>query len=151
MAPEIIKGMGYSFAVDLWSLGIIIYELLCGFTPFGTDIEDPIEKYQSILEEKLIFPSELTDNKAKKLIKQLLSKTPEERLGGSFDALKAQKWFDNIDWKEFVELKCVPPFIPKIEDLEKHIQKNVNLKAVIESGTFGDLKTKIVDDWDEIF
>lgn len=35
MAPEIITGKGYSFHVDLWSLGVIMYELLCGKLPFG--------------------------------------------------------------------------------------------------------------------
>lgn len=35
MAPEIITGKGYSFPVDLWSLGVITYELLCSKLPFG--------------------------------------------------------------------------------------------------------------------
>jgi cGMP-dependent protein kinase len=35
MAPEIITGKGYSFYVDLWSMGVIMYELLCGKLPFG--------------------------------------------------------------------------------------------------------------------
>jgi cGMP-dependent protein kinase len=39
MAPEIIRSKGYSFPVDLWSLGICAYELLCGKVPFGEDNE----------------------------------------------------------------------------------------------------------------
>ena len=42
MAPEIVEGRGYSYAVDLWSLGITLYELLCGPTPYGNDTNDPM-------------------------------------------------------------------------------------------------------------
>lgn len=49
MAPEITDGKGYSYYVDLWSLGIVLYECLCGPTPFGTvDLEDPVEIYEAI-------------------------------------------------------------------------------------------------------
>ncbi len=41
MAPEIIKGKGYTFNSDLWSIGIITYEFMCGYLPFGENVEDP--------------------------------------------------------------------------------------------------------------
>ena len=41
MAPEIVAGKGYSFNSDLWSLGILIYEFLCGSVPYGEDKDDP--------------------------------------------------------------------------------------------------------------
>ena len=37
MAPEIISGKGYSCLVDLWSLGIVLYEFMAGYVPFGED------------------------------------------------------------------------------------------------------------------
>lgn len=46
MAPEIISGKGYSSAVDLWSLGVVLYEFMAGYVPFGEDAEDPYEIYQ---------------------------------------------------------------------------------------------------------
>ena len=45
MAPEIIVGKGYSKFVDLWSIGICIYEFLCGGVPFGEEEEDPYNIY----------------------------------------------------------------------------------------------------------
>ena len=45
MAPETLSGKGYSFPVDLWSLGIVLYEFIAGFVPFGEDAEDPMEIY----------------------------------------------------------------------------------------------------------
>lgn len=41
MAPEVIRGKGYSFFVDLWSIGIIAFEFMCGFLPFGENSDDP--------------------------------------------------------------------------------------------------------------
>ena len=41
MAPEVIKGLGYSFSIDLYSIGICLYEFVSGFLPFGENLEDP--------------------------------------------------------------------------------------------------------------
>jgi cGMP-dependent protein kinase len=41
MAPEIINGKGYSLFIDLWSIGICLFEFMCGYVPFGDDAEDP--------------------------------------------------------------------------------------------------------------
>lgn len=46
MAPEIICGKGYNYLIDLWSIGICLYEFLCGYVPFGEDAEDPYEIYE---------------------------------------------------------------------------------------------------------
>jgi len=68
MAPEIMKNTGYSFNVDLWSLGIVLYELMCGKVPFGEDLDEPYEIYEQIVTTNLLFPGFVKDKKAKKLI-----------------------------------------------------------------------------------
>mmetsp|Transcript_16607 Transcript_16607/g.2308 ORF Transcript_16607/g.2308 Transcript_16607/m.2308 type:complete len:97 (-) Transcript_16607:429-719(-) len=89
MAPEITDGKGYSYYVDLWSLGIVLYECLCGPTPFGTnDMEDPIEIYQAIKNNKLEFPEFVINEDIKCLISQFLNKKPFRRIGGSWATLK---------------------------------------------------------------
>ena len=106
MAPEILKPKGYSLWVDLWSIGICLFEFMCGFVPFGEDVEDPNEVYELIKTQELTYPLYFKDspeNKyAKLLIDQLLNRTPETRLGGSYAALKAHKWFEKFDWVTFI-------------------------------------------------
>ena len=45
MAPEMITGKGYSYNVDYWSLGVMLYEFLCGILPYGDSIRDPYKVY----------------------------------------------------------------------------------------------------------
>ena len=57
MPPEVISGKGYGITADYWSLGIILYEFLCGVVPFGEDEEEPYAIYEKILQRKINFPS----------------------------------------------------------------------------------------------
>ncbi len=98
MAPEVIAGKGYSFMVDLWSIGVILYEFLCDKLPFGNKSDDPYEIYQQIMKKKLSFPSKMKDINAKAVIKRLLDKNSEIRLGGSYAALKSHVFFQDLDW-----------------------------------------------------
>lgn len=94
MAPEVLAGKGYSYNVDLWSLGVCFYEFMCGYVPFGADFDDPYEIYEEVLNKELKFPTFVTDEKAKNLMLQLLSKKQEIRLGGNFSILKSHPWFN---------------------------------------------------------
>lgn len=68
MAPEIIKGKGYSYNSDLWSVGVCLFEFMCGVMPYAEDAQDPYEIYEEINTKELKFPSFLKDRKAKLLI-----------------------------------------------------------------------------------
>ena len=101
MAPEILVSRGYSFNVDLWSLGILLYELMCGYCPFGEDLSDPFEIYREIITCEFDFPVYVRDASAIKLIKQLLNRRPLARLGKSWAHLKANKWFSDFDFVNY--------------------------------------------------
>ncbi|SCV30566.1 related to ankyrin repeat [Fusarium fujikuroi] len=79
MAPEVISGRGYGKSVDWWCLGIMIYEMLCGFTPFAN--ESPLLMYENILKGEVKYPSYLEESGAQDLLENLITSDLERRLG----------------------------------------------------------------------
>ena len=79
-APELIKRVPYGSAIDIWSLGVIIYLVLCGFHPFSDD--DIQELFYKIVNAKFTYPSPYWDNisiEAKNLIRNMLCINPKQR------------------------------------------------------------------------
>ncbi|KAK9480184.1 kinase-like domain-containing protein [Lipomyces japonicus] len=119
MAPEILLGKPYDFAVDWWSLGALAYDLLTGSPPFtGNNFKRIIEKIQKT---KLVLPYYLTAE-AKDLLTRLLRKEPKKRLGNNlpndFDIIRKHRFFRKINWKklESRDPSLVPPILPVITD-----------------------------------
>lgn len=79
MAPEILRGEIYSTKADIWSLGVVLYEMLYGFCPFQSTT---IPKLLEVLKEtELEFPStEQVSDETKKLLRKLLTKDPTKRI-----------------------------------------------------------------------
>mmetsp|Transcript_108166 Transcript_108166/g.304670 ORF Transcript_108166/g.304670 Transcript_108166/m.304670 type:complete len:980 (+) Transcript_108166:79-3018(+) len=80
MAPEVMRAKGYGPAVDLWALGIILYELVCGYLPFGDALESTVDVCKAVLEGSLEFPEDL-DKASRDLARGLLVPRPPQRLG----------------------------------------------------------------------
>ncbi|CAD8075753.1 unnamed protein product [Paramecium primaurelia] len=133
MAPEIIAGKGYTFNVDLWSIGICMYEFMCGGVPFGEELDDPYQIYEEIMNTQIKYPTFLKDRYAKKFMEQLMSRQPETRLGASYSALKAHQWFDDFDFDKLFSRELKPPYLPKAENMvsEHDIQKRFNQKKLV--------------------
>ena len=74
--------------VDIWSFGIILFELVCGYLPFGEDSDDPYEIFEEILKNELVFPDYVKNEQVISFISQLLSKKPENRQSGEYDSLR---------------------------------------------------------------
>jgi cGMP-dependent protein kinase len=80
MAPEVFEGKGYSFEADYWSLGILLFEFICGKLPFGENMHnDPYSLYGLIKKGRIDFPKYVTDETAKKLINFILIKDSKVR------------------------------------------------------------------------
>lgn len=97
MPPEMITSKGYGLAVDYWSLGVILYESLCGKVPFGEDEVLPMKVYSQVLNGELSFPAEI-DDCAREVIDSLLERQPSRRAKGSLCKLKKLPWFQGMDW-----------------------------------------------------
>ena len=136
LAPEIILNKGHGKAVDWWTLGILLYEMLVGIDPFSDD--DPMKTYQKILKGKINFPKTI-DKDAKSLIKHLLTQDTSKRYGclknGVKDILN-HRFFDGFDWKNFVYLTLTPPYIPDIKseddtsNFEKYPESDLESPAI---------------------
>jgi cGMP-dependent protein kinase len=128
MAPEVIVGKGYNKNADLWSLGICLYEFLCGRVPFGEEEEDPYKIYEEILDMNLIFPIDIDPpaDTAKSLIQQLLSKFPEMRTGGSIESIKKHEWFEGFDWEGLIKQTLVAPYTPDVGDMHEELEDEPN-------------------------
>lgn len=122
VAPEVIVGKGYNKMADIWSLGICLYEFLCGKVPFGEEESDPYRIYEEILEKNIEFPegSESIGDAAPGLIKQLLSKFPDSRSPGPVDKLKKHEWFSGFDWEALSLKTHNPPYKPDIPDVNEN-------------------------------
>ena len=68
MAPEIIENNGYEQYVDLWSIGVLLYQMVTGDVPYGSHLSKPYDIYKKIINSELEFPESLTDKNCKSLI-----------------------------------------------------------------------------------
>ncbi|KAG0179591.1 hypothetical protein DFQ29_001910 [Apophysomyces sp. BC1021] len=119
IAPEVIKGCGHTSAVDWWTLGVLIYEMLYGTTPFKGSYRN--ETFSRVLHSDVDFPeqpppyrSQLSSS-CKNLIRKLLHKDENRRLGSRAGAadVKVHPFFKNVN---FALLRHqVPPIIPLLK------------------------------------
>ena len=99
MAPEVTEGQGYTFSADIWSLGVVLFEMVCGELPYANDLEDPYEVIQEVMSGgDPNFPSFYKDSTGIYLISELLKREPAERHVESFVKIKNSSFFDDFKW-----------------------------------------------------
>ncbi|KAH8731215.1 serine/threonine-protein kinase ppk14 [Phaeosphaeriaceae sp. PMI808] len=114
IAPEVIKGCGHTSAVDWWTLGILIYEMLYGTTPFKGKNRNAT--FANILRDEVPFPegsgAPAVSNLCKAIIRKLLIKDETRRLGSRAGAsdIKTAPFFRTTQWALLRHTK--PPIIP---------------------------------------
>lgn len=116
VAPEIIQKSGHTFAVDWWAFGIVLFEILLGFTPFCDEDMDQI--FAKVLEGDVNCPKHM-DPKAQDLINKLLVQDPAKRLGclkSGSSGIRTHQFF-KVSGLDFVELRSrqvTPPHVPSV-------------------------------------
>ncbi|RLV90650.1 hypothetical protein JA1_004444 [Spathaspora sp. JA1] len=122
IAPEVIRGKGHTSAVDWWTLGIFIYEMLYGTTPFkGSDRK---KTFANVLRKEVKFlDSQPVSSHCKSLIRKLLIKDEEKRLGSKTGAseIKNHAFFKNTQWALLRNQE--PPMIPVLTKSSKKVEK----------------------------
>ncbi|XP_055906448.1 cAMP-dependent protein kinase catalytic subunit 2-like [Eupeodes corollae] len=120
LAPEIIQAKPYGPSVDWWAFGILIYELVCGKSPFANYNKDHMKMYSKICDGFYKMPPyfsrdlrDLVDN----LLQVDLSKRFGNMMNGNKD-IKEHQWFKSIDWCGLYNQVIEAPYIPSATDLE---------------------------------
>lgn len=115
LAPEVLlDDKGYTKMVDFWSLGVLVFEMCCGWSPFYA--EDVQQMYKNIAFGKVRFPKDALSHDGRNFVKGLLNRNPRHRLGANGDTreLKAHPFFKDIDWDALAAKLIPPPFKPVI-------------------------------------
>ncbi|KAJ6489628.1 hypothetical protein C8R47DRAFT_1177224 [Mycena vitilis] len=112
LAPEVIQGLAYSYEVDWWSFGTMLYEMLTGITPFWANNHS--DMYVRVLQDELQFPDDRAiDQDTKSLIRGLLQRNPALRI--CEPRIKRHPYFSMIDWSHVYYKRYIPPYIPPID------------------------------------
>lgn len=119
IAPEILLNEGHGKAVDWWTLGILLYEMLAGYPPFQAD--DPMDIYKKIINTKPRYP-EGFDSDLKSLTKHLLRRDLSKRYGnlknGSAD-IKDHRFFNGLSFDDLLKKKLKVPYKPDAKSLKE--------------------------------
>nr|XP_058931987.1 protein kinase C delta type isoform X2 [Kogia breviceps] len=110
IAPEILQGLKYSFSVDWWSFGVLLYEMLIGQSPFHGDDED--ELFESIRVDSPYYPRWIT-RESKDILEKLLERDTARRLGVTGN-IKIHPFFKTINWALLEKRAVEPPFKPRV-------------------------------------
>jgi atypical protein kinase C iota type len=115
ISPELLRAEDYDFSVDWWALGVLLYEMLAGKSPFDTQDSNEDALFQTILEKTIRIPRSLSV-RAQNILRDFLKKDPSERLGcdpdKGFLQIKQHEFFRGIDWEQLERRQVKPPYTP---------------------------------------
>ncbi|KAL9933543.1 hypothetical protein V8E36_007719 [Tilletia maclaganii] len=140
LAPEVIQGAAYSYEVDWWSFGTMLYEMLTGITPFWADTH--ADMYVRVLHDELIFPEDrVLDQDTKSILRGLLQRNPALRMKSP--RIKRHPYFSMIEWAHVCDKRYIPPYIPPIDPLDEMDTQNfdeafLDMPPTVANGTDGD-------------
>ena len=138
-----LQGQGHGKAVDWWSLGTLLYEMITGLPPYyNTNVNT---MYEKILNAKLSFPAFVSPN-ARSLLAGLIERDIKKRLGsGPEDAeeIKRHPFFADLDWNKVYNMEYEPIFKPKvsgdmdISNVDKEFKQEVPRDTPVQASHLG--------------
>ena len=118
-SPELILGEGYGAGNDIWGLGVLVYELTCGFNPFSRPGYSQRETLQSIVNDPLRFHPLQRSQEGRMFLNTILQKKVYLRGGcrkEGIASLRAHVWFKDLDWAELDAKRVEAPWVPGLKD-----------------------------------
>ena len=122
IAPEVVLNRGHDKGADHWSLACMIFEMICGQTPFYKEGMDQITLFRAVVKGEFRFPKSRTfvfSDPCKSLISRMLVTDPCQRLGSLAMGEKEifrDAWFQQIDFHKLKRKELKAPWVPKIKD-----------------------------------
>ncbi|KAL7715190.1 non-specific serine/threonine protein kinase [Entamoeba marina] len=111
LAPEVLTAKGHGVGVDWWSLGVLTYEMLVGYTPFASEEDNQNETYQNILNKEPEFEPCMSSD-CQDFLTMCLKKNPDERIKDG--DVKSHPWFEGLDWDKLLKKELPPPWKPVV-------------------------------------
>jgi len=116
LAPEVLKRQKYGKAVDWWSLGTLLYEMISGLPPFYDRNRERM--YKKILGAEMRFPAHMS-SEAKSICRGMLTREPQQRLGyRGAQEIKAHAFYAPLNFDDVLNKRIEPPFKPTVTDEE---------------------------------
>merc|ERR1712113_411611 len=118
LAPEVLHQQGHGKAVDWWSFGTLLYEMMTGLPPFYNQNLNVM--YEKILHAPIPMPKYLS-KEARSLFLGLLERDPKRRLGSSKNdasEIKEHVFYKGLDFVKLLKKEIKPPYKPKVEEIE---------------------------------
>jgi serum/glucocorticoid-regulated kinase 2 len=156
LSPEMIIGSGHDNTVDWWTLGVLLYELLVGITPF---FHRNNHRMQFLIQEcPVTFPDKArigfeVSPVAKDLIRRLLDKDKTKRLGAKDDMTEvlAHPFFQGLDIEKLIKKELVPPYKPEVGDDFKYFDKKLTDLENIGESVIDKSRVKLIQQNQHIF
>jgi serine/threonine protein kinase len=138
LAPEMLYGNNeYSYAVDYWAVGVLMYLMICGKLPFGLSFEEENKSniVGAILNEELVFPSNVIDENFKDFIMKILDKVEDKRLK-SWDDVICHPFYKGFKYRDIEMMEMKKPSEIKIIKSEVNVYKNEKYLSYEEMNMF---------------
>lgn len=157
LAPEMLQGKGHDHTVDLWTLGILLYEMLVGIPPFFH--KNKPQMFYLIQEAEVTYPDPVKHKinvsaKAQSLINKLLSKEKDKRIGSrkGMAEILAHPFFEGLDIDALINKQLVPPYMPDINEGElKYFDQKLVNDDKLELSVIPNNRQRVIDKHKNLF
>lgn len=111
-APEVLMGDHYDTTADYWSLGVLLFEMAFGWSPFYAETTE--QMYKNVTVGNIRFPRDALSPAGKRFLKGLMNRNPEHRIGADngVEDLMMHPWFNGIDWEKTNKKLVDAPICP---------------------------------------